>query len=311
MILCIGTTPAAQRVMRFKKLELDAVNRAAATFDGIAGKSINVAKVLKSLGARPMAMGFLGGVRGQEIRRVLKEKEIEFEFISVPAPTRECITVINETTGAITELVEESAAVPQESFEMLEDAIRRQAGHCRAMIMSGTITAGGPPEFYAECVRIARERNALAVVDAQGAALQLALAAKPGLVKPNRRELEETIGRRLEDEQETMKAMRQLREAGAERVVITAGNAPALAFDGAQFWRVHAPRVQAVNPIGSGDAFTAAVAWRLLAGDSLGEACRWGTAAGAANALTWMPGELEPDQARRLVSEARAEGIVG
>ena len=60
-ILCIGTTPAAQRVMIFRKLTPDAVNRAATTLDGVAGKSINVAKILKALGAHPVATGFLGG----------------------------------------------------------------------------------------------------------------------------------------------------------------------------------------------------------------------------------------------------------
>jgi fructose-1-phosphate kinase PfkB-like protein len=52
MILCIGTTPAAQRVMVFRKLALDAVNRAVSTMDGAGGKSVNVAKILKTLGDR-------------------------------------------------------------------------------------------------------------------------------------------------------------------------------------------------------------------------------------------------------------------
>ena len=69
MILCLGTTPAVQRVMVFTKLTLDAVNRAATTLDGAAGKSVNVAKVLKSLGERPVATGFLGGDRGTFVRR--------------------------------------------------------------------------------------------------------------------------------------------------------------------------------------------------------------------------------------------------
>ncbi|HEX7617679.1 MAG TPA: 1-phosphofructokinase, partial [Verrucomicrobiae bacterium] len=64
-ILCIGTTPAAQRVMIFRKLTPDAVNRAVTTLDGAAGKSINVAKILKTLGAHPVATGFLGGERGE------------------------------------------------------------------------------------------------------------------------------------------------------------------------------------------------------------------------------------------------------
>jgi len=50
--------------MIFRKLALDAVNRAVTTLDGVAGKSINVAKVLRALGDHPVATGFLGGERG-------------------------------------------------------------------------------------------------------------------------------------------------------------------------------------------------------------------------------------------------------
>ena len=69
MILCLGTTPAVQRVMVFRSLAIDAVNRAVTTLDGIAGKSINVAKVLRVLGERPMATGFLNGSRAPSLKR--------------------------------------------------------------------------------------------------------------------------------------------------------------------------------------------------------------------------------------------------
>src|SRR3974377_1213801 len=109
MILCIGTTPAAQRVMVFRKLTLDAVNRAATTLDGAAGKSVNVAKVLKTLGEMPVAVGFLGGDRGEELKSILAAKGIEHEFVPVAARTRQCITVVDESAGTHTELVEDSA----------------------------------------------------------------------------------------------------------------------------------------------------------------------------------------------------------
>ena len=99
-ILCIGTTPAAQRVMIFHKLTPDAVNRAATTLDGVAGKAINVAKILKLLGAHPIATGFLGGQRGEFLRAVTAEKQIESDFVTVKAATRQCITVIGQTQPA-------------------------------------------------------------------------------------------------------------------------------------------------------------------------------------------------------------------
>ena len=145
------------------------------------------------------------------------------------------------------------------------------------------------------------------ITDAQGAALVEALKGKPGLVKPDRAELATTVGRKLKTDSEIMQAMRELLERGAQRVIVTAGKEPALAFDGEIFRRIISPRIKAANPIGSGDAFTAGVVWRLLRGDDLGEACRWGAAAAAANALTPMPGELNRKDVTRLAKEVRVK----
>jgi len=187
--------------------------------------------------------------------------------------------------------------------------VRRHMAGCRAVVMSGTIAAGGPAHLYLDCTRLAESAGTLSVVDAQGAALTEALKAKPGLVKPNRAELTATVGRQLANETDLMQAMRDTSERGAQRVVVTAGKDPALAFDGRNFWRIVAPRIQAVNPIGSGDAFTAGLVSRLLRGDDLGEACRWGSAAGAANALTPMPGELDARDVDRLARKVELQRI--
>jgi tagatose 6-phosphate kinase len=295
--------------MSFRKLTLDSVNRALGTLDGAAGKSINVAKVLKALGKRPVATGFLGGDRGVVLQELLEDRGIECEFIPVPARTRQCITVIDETCGQQTELVEESAAVKSAYYARLLRVIERRAAGCKAVIMSGTITPGGPVDFYERCTNIGSAAGALTVVDAKGPVLLQSLQARPGLVKPNRAELGATLGKKLESQPESLRAMLTLHERGAERVVVTAGKGPTLASDGRRTWRILSPRVRAVNPIGSGDAFTAALTWRLVGGDNLGEACRWAVAAGAANALSAMPGELDPEDVRRLVRSVRVEKI--
>lgn len=310
-ILCLGTTPAAQRVMIFRKVTPDAVNRAATTLDGAAGKAVNVAKVLKVLGERPMVTGFLGGDRGEFLRAILSEKGVESDFVTVKTPTRQCLTVVDESTGTQTEFVEESRPVEPADFEQIMDIFRQHITSCRAAVMSGTIASGGPPTLYRDCTRLAESASALSVVDAQGAALFEALTAKPGLVKPNRPELAATTGRELADDNALMSAMRELHERGAQRVIITAGREPAFAFDGKTFWQIVTPQIKTVNPIGSGDAFTAGVVSRLLRGDDLGEACRWGVAAGAANALTAMVGEVNRDDVDRLAWAIEARQLKG
>jgi 1-phosphofructokinase family hexose kinase len=309
MILCIGTTPAAQRVMVFRKLEMDAVNRAANTWDGAAGKSINVAKVLATLGERPIAIGFAGGERGRKLLEILALKEIETEFVTVAAPTRQCISVLDESAQTVTELVEESQPVKPEDYAALRVIVRKRLPSCAAVVMSGSLTPGGPVDLYREITLQAKVAGILSVVDAQGLPLVEALAAQPGLVKPNRQELAATVQRSLGSDLEIIAAMREVSKRGAVRVVVTSGKAATLALQNEQVWRIQPPSISAVNPIGSGDAFTAALVWRLVQKENLGEACRWAAAAGAANALSAMPGELDRGDVERLVRKVKIEKL--
>ena len=248
---------------------------------------------VEGAGRVPVATGFLGGDRGEELQALLGRRGIEMDFVPVGARTRQCVTLLDKSSGTQTELVEESQPVAASDYDKLMSVIRRRVAGCRAVVMSGTITPGGPVDLYFHCTQLAHEADAISVVDAQGTPLREALRAGPGVVKPNRSELAATMQRDLHDEAAVMAAMRELGERGAQRVVVTAGKEPTLGFDGSSFWRVQAPRIDEVNPIGSGDAFAAGLLWRLLRGEDLGEACRWGAAVGAANALTMMAGEVD------------------
>lgn len=295
--------------MVFHRLVLDAVNRTATALDGAAGKSVNVAKVLQALGEQPVALGFIGGDRGTFLKAQLDARGIEHDFVLVAPRTRQCLTLVDESAGTHTELVEESQPVTLADYQKLEVLVQRRIDECRAIVLSGSLTPGGPLDFYLRCAQLARAAKILSVIDAQGTPLATALRAGPGLVKPNRQELAATVGHDLKDDAAVMSAMWELRERGAQRVVVTAGSEPTLAFDGRHYWRIAPPVVDAKNPIGSGDAFTAGLVWRLLHGDDLGEACRWASAAGAANALTLMPGEVERAHVEQWVKSVKAERI--
>lgn len=308
-ILCVGTTPALQRVMVFNRLVPGEVNRARQTVDGVAGKSANVAKVLRALGSRPVATGFLGAERGRRVQTELESRGIECAFVPVAVETRQCVTLIDDASGAVTELVEESRPVEPAAYEQLIRTVEERAASCRAVVLSGTIATGGPADFYRRCVERARASRVLAAVDATGPALALALTARPDLVKPNQGELAATVGRALSDEADLWGAMREVVERGARWVAVTAGPRPTLAWDGRQGWRLTTPAVMALNPIGSGDAFTAALVLHLVRGDDLGEACRWGAAAGAANALSLLAGEVAVAEVERLAATLRVERV--
>ena len=211
--------------------------------------------------------------------------------------------MIDESSSTQTELVEESQSLEPIEYDKLTSTIANRMDGCQAAVMSGTITPEGPVNFYFRCTQIARARGVMPVVDAKGILLLGALKARPALVKPNRAELAATVGYELPDRQSIIRAMRECCERGAERIVVTAGKDSSFAYDGKKVWETIPPVIQAVNPIGSGDAFTAGLVWRLLRGDELGEACRWASSVAAANALTLMPGEIWREDVDRLVRQ--------
>ncbi|WP_372351387.1 ribokinase [Streptomyces sp. KL116D] len=75
---------------------------------------------------------------------------------------------------------------------------------------------------------------------------------------------------------------RQLLALGPRSVVITLGAEGALVADAAGSERVAAVKVEAVDTTGAGDAFTAALAWRLGTGESLADAAAYAAKVGAA-----------------------------
>ena len=75
---------------------------------------------------------------------------------------------------------------------------------------------------------------------------------------------------------------------GAEYVILSLGARGAIGARDGQMLEVIAPRVEAVCPIGSGDALVAAFAWSMTQKEDFGDALRWGVAAGTASAR--LPG---------------------
>ena len=303
MIVCVGTTPVWQRSMVFERLRLDEVNRAASVHDYASGKSVNVARVLHALGERAVATGFAGGDRGAAMLRDLDAAAVRNDFVRVEAPTRQCVTVIDRAGGGATELVEESLPVADADWARLLGVVERLLPDARGVVLSGSLPPRAPQDFYRSCLgRVAR--GVQVVLDARGEPLRHALGHAGLLAKLNREELAATVGRDLPADADVLAAARSVMPAGGA-VVVTLGAQGAIAADAERAWRVNTPRVPTRSAVGSGDSFAAGLMIGLVRGQSLADACAWGAACGAANAMTDLAGHLDPRDVERIRSEVR------
>jgi tagatose 6-phosphate kinase len=305
MILTLGPTPALQRTMIFKRLTVDAVNRAVEVRQAASGKSINVARVLRSMGRQVLATGFLGGQNGRTMRGDMDLAGLRHDFVEVAPATRLCITLVDRGAGTATELVEESVSVAPPDYEALLKKLDQLLPGAAVLVLSGSLPPGAPANFYRRCVELGGERVKV-ILDARGDPLLEALEARPVVVKPNRRELAETFGIDPEDEAGVRRAMAEAVGRGAGWIIATMGADGALLSDGRRFWRLQVPHFRAVNPIGSGDAFAAGLAAALSDGRDVPDACRLGAACAAANALTDQAGFIEAGRLAELEIGASA-----
>ena len=303
MILCLGTTPTVQRTMTFDRVTTDAVNRASRVIESASGKSLNVARTLRMLGHDVLATGFVGGDSGQFIRQNLSRAGIAHDFVEVKPKTRTCTTVIDRAAATVTELVEESRPVDTSDYTHLLEIVAAQLKEATALVLSGSLPPDAPQDFYANCTRMAAAVGVPVILDGRNEPLRRALAEKPTLVKPNRHELQETVGFAIDDEPSLRRAILALLAQGPKWAVITDGPHPATASDGQNFWHITPPPINALNPIGSGDAFAAGLTAGLLAKHDLPTSCRLAAACGAANALNSPAGHGQREDVERLIGD--------
>lgn len=285
--------------MTFEGVTIDGVNRAVEVQEYASGKSPNVARVLRTLGADPLEVGFEGGERGRLLVEDLTRAGIRCDFVNIPAQTRLCTTVIDRSNGTATELVEEHAAVSPAAWAELDRKLRGLLSEAKMWIFSGSLPPGAPQDFYSRWVPLAREHHATLILDARGQPLQLALAHDGFIAKLNREELAATLGVALESESALSDAARRITPAGGAAIV-TLGSKGAIASDGKRVWQVTAPKVAAISAVGSGDAFAAGLALELLRGAPLPEALKLASACGAANAMTALAGHVRPHDVEDL-----------
>jgi fructose-1-phosphate kinase PfkB-like protein len=166
----------------------------------------------------------------------------------------------------------------------------------------GSPPAGMPAAGYAALVEGVHAAGRSCLVDAGGAALAAALTARPDVVKVSRAEAASVLAGEPRD---PVAAARALVALGARLAIVTDGPRGAGAADGRTAWQVEVPRIRALDPIGSGDAFSAALMVALDAGRSTEDALASAAATGTANAETLGAGRIDVGRVAALTTQVR------
>lgn len=310
MIVVAGLTPAWQTILRFTKLEVGEVNRAAEVLRCGSGKVLNVGLALAALGVDARTISPLAGPAREPIVGEFDDLEVAVDWIDTIAPTRVCTTLLDDATGATTELVENAGPITALELRAYRDAYETAAARAKVAVFTGSLPAGVAPSFYRELADVTPGRI---VVDARGPELLQLFEAKnkPFLVKPNREELGKTVGRDIATDDDLRDGLRLLHERGAAWVVVSQGKDALWASSVDEgLWRLTPPRAErVVNPIGCGDCLCAGIAAELAAGREVLPAVAYGMAAAADNLRSLLPARLDKATVARVAASIIPERL--
>ncbi len=297
MILSAGLTPAWQQIMVFRGFRYGEVNRACEVHWYAQGKVLNAGIAAHHLGGPSLTLATVGGPPLASIDREFAELDIPRRWIITEASTRICTTILDQATGAMTELVENGRPLRPAELDEFRRAYAEEAAKASIAIITGSLPTGTLHAFYRQLLAAT---PCPAVLDFRGEGLLATLDLKPLVVKPNREELTHTVGQVLDDDGAMLDAMRSLNRRSAQWVVVTQGAGPVWITSTTQTYCLQPPTVdKVVNPIGSGDSMTAGIAWGVRQGRTMVDAVRIGIAAAAENLRRLDTGRLDPNQVQR------------
>jgi len=290
MILTVTPNPAIDLTYRVAALEPGETHRVAAPAARAGGKGLNVARVVAQTGGAAFALTTAGGAPGLRLADDLEAAGLPSELVPVSSPTRSSVAIVDEGSGVTTIFNEEGGPLTPGEWTALREAVQRLAVPATAIVGSGSLPPGAPDTFYAELVEAARRHGIPSVIDATGLPLLAAAEAGADVLKPNRRELADTIG--IDD---PVEGARALIAAGARLVLVSLGADGMLAVSATDVSSARLPQPLSGNATGAGDAAVAAVASALASGIAdPATLVRRATAWSAAAVLAPLAGELDP-----------------
>jgi tagatose 6-phosphate kinase len=226
------------------------------------GKGVNVARVLRQLGADVVVVGFAGGDSGRAVVAELDRDAIRHRFVAVEGDTRSTVTLATGDQASV--LNEPGPAIAADGWARLVAELDDSLAADDVLVLSGSVPPGVPVTAYAELIALGSARGVATVLDAEGAALRAALPAAPTVAKPNAIEAVAALG--LADDPVT--AARALVAAGARNAAVSCGADGVVAVVERRALRVRLPERVPGNPTGAGDALTAGIARGLASGAS-------------------------------------------
>lgn len=284
MIYTLTFNPSLDYTVTVPNFTCGIVNRTTEETIFPGGKGINVSMVLKNLGFENTALGFLADFTGERLKRLMEEKGIRAEFITVAeGMTRINVKLRSEQE---TEINGQGPAIAKADIDKLYERLE-ELTEGDVLVMAGSIPEVMPRTIYMDIMKHLAEKKLKIVVDATKDLLVNVLPYHPFLIKPNNHELGEIFRVEIREKAEVIAYAKKLQEQGARNVLVSmAGDGAVLVAEDGSVYQADAPKGKVVNSVGAGDSMVAGFLAGYLESGSYEKAFQMGVCTGSASAFS-------------------------
>ena len=259
------------------------MNRSTLEYFEAGGKGINVSIVLNNLGIPSRALGFIGGfTKDFYISLLAKFDHIIPNFTYINGHTRINVKCHAERHTNM------NAAGPYITDGDMKNLVSKTE---KLDVGDYLVLAGVTPEYLEDDVEKMLadliERKVKVILDTNPDLMKRMLAYKPFMIKTTSTELGELLGRKIETIEETVAAAKEVREMGAEHVMILYhGREAILCCSEGSFQAEILQHDKAVNTVGTGDSLIAGFLMSYLRSRDAVDSFRFGASCGSATAYS-------------------------
>jgi 1-phosphofructokinase family hexose kinase len=287
LFLTLTVNPAIDKTITADRLAFEDRSYILASSEAAGGRGVNASRVLHSYGVETLAILPSGGDPGKRLEGHLSAGGFPFQTVPVANPIRTNL-IITDRQGLTVKLNEPGPELSLNELKALEETVVRHLDRARWLLLCGSLPPGAGSAIYVNLIRAATKAGVRTLVDSDAEVLQDVLQEAPAMVTPNLQETSRLLNKGIITRQHMKNAVARLLSMGAQSVVLSLGGRGAVAAQDGRYLEVIPPRVDAVCPIGAGDALNAAFVYAAQQGRGFTDAVRWGVAAGTATAM--LPG---------------------
>jgi 6-phosphofructokinase 2 len=309
-VLTVTVNPALDRIISVDRLVFEDRAYIESTTVAAGGRGINAARVLTAFGAPAIALTTSGRETGRKFEEHLAQDKFEKEIVRIRSAIRTNLT-ISDRQGLSVKLNERGPNLSQLEVDRLTRAVEKLLPQSSWLMLCGSLPPNVEPHLYTKLIELAAAHSVQTLLDTDGDPLLYGMEARPTIVKPNQSEAERLLNTALITRSQLIEAVQRLKAMGPASVVLSLGSRGVIAATSTEgVLEVIPPVVEALCPIGAGDAMSAAIVWALARGESFSEALRWGVAAGTASSR--LPGITlaNLEQSRAIYSQTQITRIV-